>query len=320
MAVEGSGRVESAPDAPVAARRRSRVVSWAVRILAVVVICAVVILGIVAWIGSERAIHPAAPHYSWSLATYPQLHPQAVGFTGADGVHIAGRFFPGRSHATIVLSHGFGQDEEQMLPWAAFLHDAGYSVLTYDMRARGRSGGAAVTLGAREQFDLVAAVSYLTKRPDVDGHRIGALGVSLGGATTILAAARDPRIRAVVDDCGFADVQSVVDASFTHFIHLPAFPFAPLTVALAEARAGVQISAVRPVAVIGRISPRPIFIIHGTADTTVPPGNSLRNYAAAGEPKQLWLVPGAAHTQSRTVAGATYTRRVVAFFRRYLGA
>jgi fermentation-respiration switch protein FrsA (DUF1100 family) len=285
-----------------------------------VALIAVVVLGGVAWVGSERALHPAAPHYTWSLATYPNLHPQTISFTGDAGVHIAGRFFPGRSRATIVLSHGFGQDEDQMLPWAAFLHDAGYSVLTYDMRARGHSGGSFVTLGAREQLDLVSAVTYLSGRHDVDSRRIGALGVSLGGATTILAAARDPRIRAVVDDCGFADIQNVVDASFTHFIHLPAFPFAPLTVTLAELRSGVNLSAIRPVDMIGRISPRPILIIHGTADTTITPDNSVRNYAAAGQPKELWLVPGATHAHSRDVAGAAYVHRVVAFFRRYLGA
>jgi hypothetical protein len=50
------------------------------------------------------------------------------------------------------------------------------------------------------------------------------------------------------------------------------------------------------------------------------PVNSKRNVAAAKEPKQIWWVRGAGHTQSRVVAGSLYVRRVVAFFRRYLGA
>jgi uncharacterized protein len=108
--------------------------------------------------------------------------------------------------------------------------------------------------------------------------------------------------------------------SFTHFIGLPAFPFAPITVQIAEWRAGVDINAVRPVDVIGTISPRPVLIIHGLADPLVPPSNSVRNYAAAQQPKEKWWVPRAGHTQSRAVAGAAYTRHVVAFFRRYLGA
>src|SRR5207248_1163959 len=161
-----------------------------------------------------------------------------------------------------------------------------------------------------------SAVHYLTSRRDVDRARIGALGVSLGGATTILAAAQDRRIKAVVDDCGFADAPTAIANGFAYFIHLPAFPFSLIAVKIAEWRAGVNVEAVRPVDTIGRISPRPIFIIHGLADKAVLPANSVRNFAAAQEPKQYWPVPGAGHTQSRVVAGSLYVRRVDAFFRR----
>jgi uncharacterized protein len=302
--------------------RASVVRRVAVALCLFLVIAVVGVLGGVGWIGSERAIHPTQPTYAWSLAGYPALKAvmQQVTFRSSTGIRMAGRFFPGRSRATIILSEGYGDTQDEMVPWANLLHGAGYSVLTYDMRDRGHSGGSAVTLGALEQLDLVSAVSYVAARHDVDKRRIGALGLSLGGATTILAAARDRRIRAVVDDCGFSDAPGVIAASFTHFIGLPAFPFAPITVKIAEWRAGVDINAVRPMDVIGKISPRPVLIIHGLADPLVPPSNSVRNYAAAQQPKEKWWVPRAGHTQSRAVAGAAYTRHVVAFFRRYLGA
>jgi uncharacterized protein len=79
------------------------------------------------------------------------------------------------------------------------------------------------------------------------------------------------------------------------------------------------VNDVRPVAVIGKISPRPIFIIHGLADTLVPPDNSKRNFAAAGEPKEIWWVPGAEHVRSIDVAPAEYKSRVVQFFTQSLG-
>jgi uncharacterized protein len=300
--------------------RASRLGRILAALCALVLALAVAVLGAVGWIGSERAIHPSAATYTWRLADYPNLRPQNVTIISRTGIKIAARFFPGRSHATIVLSHGYGGNQNQMLPWANFLNRAGYSVLAYDMRDRGRSGGDAVTLGALEQYDLISAVDYLMSRRDVDRARIGALGVSLGGATTILAAAQDRHIKAVVDDCGFADAPTAIANGFAYFIHLPAFPFALISVKLAEWRAGVDVEKVRPVDKIGLISPRPIFIIHGLADKAILPANSTRNIAAAKQPKQVWYVRGAGHGESRVVAGSLYARRVVAFFRRYLGA
>ncbi len=70
--------------------------------------------------------------------------------------------------------------------------------------------------------------------------------------------------------------------------------------------------------VVAQIAPRPLLIIHGAEDREVPAAHSERNHAAAKAPKELWIVPGAAHAQSREIAGAEYERRVVAFFRQHL--
>jgi fermentation-respiration switch protein FrsA (DUF1100 family) len=281
-------------------------------------VLALVVLGVVGWIGSERAIHPKAASYQWSLADYPDLHPQTVSFLSRTGVTIVGSFFPGERRETIVLSHGYGDNRKQMTPWAEFLHRHGYTVLTYDMRDRGDSGGDAVTLGALEKKDLMSAVDYLTTRPDVNPDRIGALGLSLGASTTILAAAEDPRIRAVVEDSGFSDAPNVIDTSFEHFIGLPAFPFAPITIAIAARRVGQDINSVRPMDEIARISPRPLLVIHCKGDKVVPPDNSERNFKAAGEPKEIWWLPGGGHIKGHTIAPEEYERRVDEFFDRAL--
>jgi len=299
-------------------RRHARLRMVGVMIL-IVVLLIVALLGGVGWYASGRAIHPKQNSYDWTVSDFPALAPQSVRFKTRDGVTLAGRFFPGSSRTTIILSHGYGDDQDQMLLWADFLHAAGFSVFTYDMRERGDSGGAAVTLGAREQFDLISVVDYLVTRPDVDASKIGALGVSLGGSVTILAAAQDPRIGAVVDDSGFSDAANVVSTSFQKFLHIPAFPFAPVTIRFAQWRMGANMNDVRPVALIGKISPRPILMIHGLDDTAVPPDNSRRNFAAAGEPKEIWWVPGAEHVRAIDVDPAQYKQRVTQFFIDSLG-
>jgi fermentation-respiration switch protein FrsA (DUF1100 family) len=279
---------------------------------------AVLMCGTVGWIGSERALRPHYYHYQQSLASFPDLHEEPVRFHSSTGIDLVGRWFRGTNRSTILLANGYGDTQDQMLPIADFLHRAGFNVLTYNMRARAGSGGEYVTLGVYEQKDLISALDYLCARSDVDPRSIGALGISMGGATVILAAAQDKRIKAVVDDCGFSDAPSVIAASFEHFIHLPAFPFAPVTIWIADERAGIDVDSVRPMDVVARISPRPVFIIHGLDDYVVPVDNSKRNFAQAREPKQLWLVPGAKHGKSHSVAKAEYERRVTAFFNKAL--
>lgn len=273
------------------------------------------VFGTVGWIGSERALHPNYPRYAWTLATYPDLHPQEIRVRATDGAVLEGRFFPGNSRSLVILLSGYGDTQDQMLPFAEFLHQAGFNILTYNSRGRAPSGGEYVTLGALEQSDLLSVVSFAIARPDVDSREVGVLGVSMGGSTAILGAAKDARIRAVVDDSGFSDAPRVIAASFEHFIHLPAFPFAPLTIAIADYRAGVDVNRVRPIDVIGKISPRPLLIIHETNDLVVPTDNSLRNYAAAGQPKELWLAPGTGHAHAHTVAKSEYEQRVKGFFK-----
>ena len=268
----------------------------------------------IGWTASERAIHPAAVRYPKGLADFPGLHPRQTSFQSRTRTRIAGYFFPGRTGATIVLSHGYGDNQAQMLPYADFLVRNGFSALTYDMRSRGRSGGDAVTLGALESADLLSAVDYLTTRPEVDRGRIGALGVSLGAATAILAAARDTRIKSVVDDSGFSDAPAVIRSSFEHFIGLPPFPFAPITAFIAGLRTGIDVNRIRPVDVVGRISPRPLLVIHCIGDRVVPPENSERNFLAAGEPKQFWRIPTGGHVDGLNVAGVEYEKRVSRFF------
>jgi fermentation-respiration switch protein FrsA (DUF1100 family) len=246
------------------------------------------------------------------------LHPEDIHVRTADNVLLDGLFFPGARPSLVILASGYGDTQVQMFSIAEFLHHAGFSVLTYNSRARATSGGQYVTLGAFEQQDAVSVVNYAIGRSDVDASRIGILGISMGGAVAILAAAKDQRIRAVVDDSGFSDAPGVISASFEHFIHLPAFPFAPITVGIADLRAHVDVNRVRPVDVIGKISPRPLLIIHDSGDSVVPVDNSLRNFAAAGQPKELWLVADSGHGQAQTKAEPEYQVRVTRFFEQAL--
>jgi fermentation-respiration switch protein FrsA (DUF1100 family) len=136
----------------------------------------------------------------------------------------------------------------------------------------------------------------------------------------ILTAADNPAIGAVVDDSGFAALSDVIERNFRTVADLPPFPFAPVSVLMAQLRAGVRVSQVRPVDAVARLAPRPLLVIHGTADTTVPIDHSERVVAAAGRPRDFWRVPGAGHAGAFEVDPAGYERRVVGFLHRALAA
>ena len=312
------GKIQDKEQATVSGgQRRRRTMAFMALFSVGFVVLACGMLGLLGWLASDQVLHPAAASYAGLLSRYRTLQAQNVTFHGATGTTLAGRFFPGRTHATIILSHGYGASQEQMLPWASFLHQAGFSVFTYDMRGCGQSGGS-ITFGALEQRDLVAAVDYLASRPDVDKEKIGALGFSLGGATTIMAAAQDTRIKAVVDDSGYADIRHWFKTSVGDLLLNPTDPYSVLSLKMVEWRTGINADTLRPAAKIALISPRPVLIIQGTADHDLPLSNSVENFTAAKQPKDLWWVQGAGHGQTLQQAGPAYVRRIDTFFRQAL--
>lgn len=283
-------------------------------LLVVLVLGAIFALG---WDASGNAIHPGAGAYAWTISDYPTLVAEEVSVESRTGATLSGRFFEGRTRAAVILVHGYGGNQDEMLPAADELHEAGFTVFTYDQRGCGRSSGE-VTFGAREQDDLLSVLDYLASRPDVDRDRIGAFGFSMGGSTILLTAAGEPRIKAVATDSAWSDVRHWLRPSVGAVFTRPRDRFNALSLKLAELRTGIDLDDLRPVEVVGRLSPRPLLLIHGTEDDVVFPSESDRNYDAANEPKQLLLVPGAAHGDTIAPGETSKLAEVREFFQRAL--
>ncbi|NIO70004.1 MAG: alpha/beta fold hydrolase, partial [Anaerolineae bacterium] len=171
---------------------------------------------------------------------------EPVSFTSTDGLRLVGWYIPSRNGAAIILCHGLRCNRVDMLPQAVLLAEHGYGSFLFDFRAHGESEGEMLTYGYGETEDVLAAVDYLLSRPDIDPQRIGILGGSLGAATALRAAARSAHLKAVVAESAFTSLEDEVACSFKAFSGLPAFPFAPLTVAFAQWQTGRRISEVRP--------------------------------------------------------------------------
>ena len=80
----------------------------------------------------------------------------------------------------------------------------------------------------------------------------------------------------------------------------------------------MRVENIAPVSVISEIAPAPVLIIAGEGDRLIPADNGRKLYAAARDPKELWLIPGADHGGNLAAAGSEYEKRVGEFFDRYL--
>jgi alpha-beta hydrolase superfamily lysophospholipase len=217
----------------------------------------------------------------------------------------------------VICVHGLAGNRGQFLEEAVFLEAKGFGVLLLDLRNHGQSQGTKTTFGLDETRDLTAAVEFIRQR-EGPGVRIAAFGHSMGSAVVLLAAAEIPEINAVIAANPFTSLEDNVSQGVRILTGLdPAF-FAPLVLFWGQREAGIDLKAVRPVEVIGRLSPRAVLLIHGAQDELLPVENSYQLYAAAGEPKELVIYAGVGHGGYIFQEPQRYPKTVIKFLGKYL--
>ncbi|HYX48758.1 MAG TPA: alpha/beta hydrolase, partial [Ktedonobacteraceae bacterium] len=251
-----------------------------------------------------------------------------------DHLLLRGWFMPGvlpngqlTTERTIIMVHGLHDNREALdgglLKLSGDLIHQGFAILVFDFRGHGQSAPAPLSMGYFEQRDVLGAVDFLQSGPlpypDLGRPRaIGGWGISMGGATMLLAAAHEPAIRGVVADSAYAAFVPLLERNA-----LMPGPIIPGVLFAMQMLYGINFNAVRPMDVVASIAPRPLFFIEGTSDGLVPPWNmNLLATAAKSAPDshvQSWLVPGANHIQSFDIMGTVYVQRVAAFFTHVLG-
>jgi len=270
------------------------------------------------WYGSNRLIRRKPPDEKRSPVEYA-LDFEEVAFMTGDGLTLRGWWIPAESsRGTVIFCHGHQGSMDPDVQYAPWFHAAGFNVLMFNFRGHGHSEGRYLSLGYFERRDLLAAIDYLQRRGI---QSVGVLGFSLGAVVAMITAPLTPAIRAVVADCGFAEKWRAAAGGIGEN-----YPWlGPLTgglgrwiVLVASARLRVPLWEADPLRWVGRISPRPLLLIGGGHDPYAPPGDMERLYAAAGEPKELWIAPLAGHRNVDTFYPEEYRRRVIGFFERWL--
>ncbi len=255
--------------------------------------------------GALAYIHPARVHRS--LTDTPAqfgIEYQAIQLLTEDGVKLSAWYTPAQNQAIILVAHGYGNARSAEMHALFARH--GYGVLAWDARAHGESGGEASTFGYAETRDVAAALRFALRQNQI--KHVRAFGLSMGAVTVIRAAAEQAQIEAVIADSAFPTLEELTDRAIPYPLLRPLICF------FAEQETGVAIRSVRPIDDIRRISPRPVFLIQGAEDITVPVDSAQRLYSAANEPRTLWIGADARHVEMYTRQPAEYERRVIAFF------
>ncbi|MDI7275356.1 MAG: alpha/beta fold hydrolase [Anaerolineae bacterium] len=268
--------------------------------------------------GVRRLIFPAFERSTVTPADHG-LPFEDVWFGTSDGLRLHGWLVPaGRPRGTVIFLHGHGGTPAPDLVYVPAFRERGFTVLLLEFRAHGQSEGRFTSVGYFERRDLAAAVRFLEAR---GVRRVGLLGFSMGAVVAMAGAGDLPAVAAVVADCGFAELSSAA-AFGARARGIPPFLtgiVGRLIVLVASLRLGAPLWAADPIRNVGRISPRPLLIIQAGRDEYVPVSDARRLFAAAGEPKELWIEPEAQHRGVDQVVGERYLERVLGFFERWLG-
>ncbi len=240
------------------------------------------------------------------------LQYQDVYFDSRDGVRLHGWWLPAQGEAlgTVLHLHGNAENISTHIGNVYWLPARGYNVFLLDYRGYGVSLGSPSIEGA--QADIDSAMQTLLARADVDRTRIVVFGQSLGGALAIYNVAHSPYrqyVRALIVESAFSSFRAIVREKLADFW---------LTWPLQYPLSWTVSDDYSPLPVVDRISPIPLLLLHGDRDMIVPLHHSERLYAAAREPKALWVLPGAGHIEA--LREEARRDRLVAYIRSVLAA
>jgi len=280
------------------------------------------------------------PPLSRSPLDFDRLVGEPISFPAYDGLPLQGMMIRANPAAArrglIVFAHEFCADMFSCARYCRPLQQAGYDILTFDFRGHGQSDcGPNHTprqwVTDREVDDMRGATAFAERWLEEHGHAtdFGVFGISRGACAAILVAAENPSIHVIVCDGAFS-----TDTTIEYFMKRWAYIFAKVRFVyenhppmfwrflrwamfhFAKREFNCRLPSVRKA--IPRMTPRPMFFIHGQKDSYLPVEQSRRLYALAAQPKALWVVPDARHNQAVIREPESYARLTTDFFDRYL--
>jgi uncharacterized protein len=205
----------------------------------------------------------------------------------------------------VVFYHGFTGNKAdshwEFTKFARKLAEQGIGSLRFDFRHSCDSEGdfSQMTISG-EISDAIAALDYMSVEPWVDRTRVGVFGLSLGGCIAAIVSGRDARVKSTV-------LWAPVGKPWIDFYGAGLLKGNPPLEQLGALYVGPEfhreLPEIRPIEEIVKRN-RPVFIIHGTEDPTIPYQRGQEYVEAltkSGNKTKLLLIPGGDHTFSKKI-------------------
>lgn len=267
----------------------------------------------------HESIHPDDP-WANEKKWYKEVDHEVTSITSSDGLNISGVYIPAsqKSNKVALIAHGYSGSLKDMAPFAKLFHDLGFNILVSDARGHGTSEGNYIGFGWHERNDYIQWINQMIERHGNDSE-IVLFGISMGGAT-VMNVSGEPlpkQVKAIVEDCGFSSVEEEITHQLKEMYSLPKFPLLQITSLITKVRAGYWFEEASSLEQI-RKNQTPILFIHGDVDDFVPTRMVYDLYKANPSPKELYIVPGAAHAFAYVTDKEKYRHKVSTFLNKFV--
>lgn len=295
--------------------RKTNKMRYIVTSITVVLLLAFASLVVISAYSGWQLLHPKKKQIeAFSSNTVPEY--TNVSFTGTDrSIKLYGWYFKAKtSDRTVILAHSYGSNRMQFgndtLNMVKNLLAKDYNVLAFDLRNSGKSGGKMSTLGCMEKDDISSAIKWSASH---GSSRIILMGFSTGASASILAAAENKNVEAVIADSPYSDLKSYLNDNLNKWTHLPAFPFNKTILYSMELFSGIKADKANPLKAISKATQCKFLFIHGKNNRVVPAENSRELAKAAGASSDLWENDSSGIVSSYTEMPQEYMQRVLNF-------
>jgi fermentation-respiration switch protein FrsA (DUF1100 family) len=131
----------------------------------------------------------------------------------------------------------------------------------------------------------------------VDPGRLISYGHSLGGAQSVTALAESPvkGLRAIVIEGAFASSQAMA------------------RIFCGQLGASLVTDELSPKDFVGKLSPVPLLVVHGSKDEVVPLSHGKQLFEAAAEPKMFFEVENGGHGNALSRENGAYRKKMIAW-------